>query len=53
MKFQGEQDARIAELEADLKHGIFPGWQSYEEWVADGRSSTKEWQDEFGEGGGK
>lgn len=29
---------RHAELIADLKHAIFPGWQSYEEWVKNGRT---------------
>lgn len=33
-----QAERRIAELLEDVKQGIFPGWQSYDEWVKNGRS---------------
>lgn len=31
----------IAQLRADLEQAVFPGWQSYEEWIANGRTNPK------------
>lgn len=44
-----QQQKRIDALEADVKQGIFPGWQSYEDWVANERQIPKEWGEEYGD----
>lgn len=35
---------KVERLEADLTFGVFPGWRSYEEWVAAGRPTEAEKQ---------